>query len=193
MRKLFHIFRILTVPPIFAIAFMLTVYFTRPDGFISVSQLICGLFFLGILPILGYPLQKYIPPFRDKGREGQRTLAMIFSASGYLLGTLTAFAAQAPLALCTVYLEYLLCGIAILIFNKGFNLKASGHACGIIGPVLLFIDFKMYVPAVIGGLFVIPVLVSSVKTKRHTIPQLIGGCFIAVVCLILIELFVYLF
>lgn len=35
--------------------------------------------------------------------------------------------------------------------------------------------------------FVIPVLISSLKTKRHTMPQLLGGCMISVVCLIIIN------
>lgn len=192
MDKVFRVLRIITVPPVFAFAFLLTVYFMQPDPFMSVWQLLCGLFFLGVLPILGYPLQKYIPYFRDKGREGQRSLAMIFSASGYLLGLVTAFAAQAPLALCFIYLEYLLCGIAMLIFNKGFHLRASGHACGIVAPVLLLAYFKLYLPAAIGALLMIPVFVSSVKTKRHTLRQLIGGCLIAAVCLLLIMFFVYL-
>ena len=155
----------------------------------SVLQLLCGIFFLGILPVSGYILQPYIPYFREKRREGQRSLAMICSAAGYLLGLVTALATQAPSALSAVYLEYLLCGIAMLIFNKGFRLRASGHACGIVAPVLLLAYYKLYVPAAAGGLFLIPVLVSSVKTKRHTIQQLIGGGLIAAVCLVLTHWF----
>lgn len=185
MDKVFRILRIVTVPPVFALVFLLTVFFMQPAPFLSVGQLLCGLFFLGVLPILGYALQKYIPYFRDKGREGQRSLAMIFSASGYLLGLITAFVTKAPLALILIYLEYLLCGIAMLIFNKGFHLKASGHACGIVAPVLLLVYFKLYLPSAIGALLIIPVMVSSVKTKRHTLRQLIGGALIAAACLFL--------
>lgn len=189
MDKVFRVLRIITVPPVFAFAFLLTVYFMRPDFCMSAWQLLCGLFFLGVLPILGYPLQKYIPYFRDKGREGQRSLAMIFSVSGYLLGLATAFATQAPLALCVIYLEYLLCGIAMLIFNKGFHLRASGHTCGIVAPVLLLVYFKLYLPAAIGALLILPVWVSSVKTKRHTVRQLMGGGLIAAAYLLLLHVF----
>ena len=138
MENISFTIRKLTVPPIFAMALLLVMYFMHPFCFSSVWQLIWGLFFLGILPILGYPLQKYIPYFKEKGREGQRTLAMIFSVTGYVLGTLTAFLTQSSSQLCDIYLEYLLCGITMLIFNKVFHLKASGHACGIAAPVLLF-------------------------------------------------------
>lgn len=189
MEKIFYVIRKITVPPIFAMAFLIVIYFMQPSIFTSVGQLICGIFFLGILPILGYPLQKYIPYFKEKGREGQRSLAMIFSVAGYLLGTSIVFITKASFELCIVYLEYLFSGITMLVFNKVFHLKASGHACGIVAPVLLFACFNMFIPAVIGGLLVIPVLISSLKTKRHTMPQLLGGCTISAVCLVIIKYF----
>lgn len=189
MEHIFYVIRKITVPPIFAMAFLLVIYFIKPSVFASVWQLICGIFFLGVLPILGYPLQKYIPYFKKKGREGQRSLAMIFSVAGYLLGTFIVLVTKASSELCIVYLEYLFSGILMLVFNKGFHLKASGHACGIVGPVLLFAYFNMLIPAVIGAVFVIPVLISSLKTKRHTMPQLLGGCMISAVCLIIIKHF----
>ena len=187
MEKIFYFIRKITVPPVFAIAFLLVIYLMQPDIFTSVWQLIGGILFLGILPILGYPLQKCIPYFREKGREGQRSLAMIFCVAGYFMGTFIVFATKASFELCIIYLEYLLSGITMLVFNKGFHLRASGHACGIVAPVLLFVYFNMFIPAVIGGLFVIPVLMSSLKTNRHTIPQLLGGCMISAVCLTVIK------
>lgn len=189
MEKIFYFIRKITVPPVFAMALLIVIYFIQPSIFTSVGQLICGIFFLGILPILGYPLQKYILYFKKKGREGQRSLAMIFCVTGYLIGTFTVFATNASSELCIIYLEYLCSGIIMIVFNKGFHLRASGHACGIVAPVLLFIYFNMFIPAVIGGLFVIPVLISSLKTKRHTMPQLLGGCLISAVCLIVIKYF----
>lgn len=189
MEKIFYVIRKITVPPIFAMAFLIVIYFMQPSIFTSVGQLICGIIFLAILPILGYPLQKYIPYFKEKGREGQRSLAMIFSVAGYLLGAFIVFITKALSELCIVYLEYLLSGILMLVFNKGFHLKASGHACGIVAPVLLFVYFNMLIPAVIGAVFVIPVLISSLKTKRHTMPQLLGGCMISAVCLVIIKYF----
>lgn len=73
--------------------------------------------------------------------------------------------------------------------NILFHFKASAHACGIVAPVLLFVYFNMFIAAVIGGLFVILVLISSLKTKRHTMPQLLGGSMISAVCLIIIKYF----
>ena len=176
----------------FAASLLIIAYIIYPHYFGSIWHMLGGLVFLCILPLLAYPLQKYIPHFKDKGRDGQRSLAMIFSAVGYLLGTLTAFIADAPAELKIIYLEYLLCGIAMLVLNKVFKLKASGHACGIVGPVLLMLYFKMYIPAIVGTLLIIPVYVSSLKTKRHTAPQLLGGSFIPLVALGIISLLYFL-
>lgn len=186
--KFYLFIRKITIPSVFAIVFLLVTYFLQPALIGSPLNLILGIFFLGILPMLGYPLQKYIPYFKDKGRDGQRYLAMIFSAAGYLLGILSAFLTNAPSALLAVYTEYLLCGIAILVVNKLFHLKASGHSCGISGPVLLFLYFKMYLSAIIGTIFIIPVIVSSIKTKRHTAKQLFGGIVIAFCCMVIVSL-----
>lgn len=129
MQKVCLFIRKVTTPPIFATAFLLAVFFIQPPVFMSVWQLICGILFLGVLPILGYPLQKHIPYFKDKGREGQRSLAMIFSVAGYLLGIITVAFSEASTELYVIYLEYLLSGIGILLLNKVFHFKTSGHAC----------------------------------------------------------------
>ena len=188
MNKLSFFIRKITVPPVFAAGLLIIAYCMYPHYFGSVGQLLGGIAFLCILPLLAYPLQKFIPHFKNKGRDGQRSLAMIFSAVGYLLGTLTAFLTGAPAELKILYLEYLLCGIAMLVLNKVFKLKASGHACGIVGPVLMMLYFRMFIPAVAGMFLILPVFVSSLKTKRHTAPQLLGGSLIPLAALGVIHL-----
>lgn len=184
MEKLAQAFRKIARPPIFAVAFLLIVFTVYPAAFGSVWQLLCGIATLGVLPLLGYPLQKYIPPFKEKGREGQRSLAMLFCFAGYLLGTVIALLTDAPEPLLMIYLCYLSCGIGMLLFNKVFHLKASGHACGIMGPIFaMLLYFKLYVPALIGALLAVLVFASSVKTKEHTAGQLWGGTAIAAVCI----------
>ena len=187
MRKISSLIRKLTIPPIFAALLLVAVYVAYPYYFSTIWQLVAGLFFLTVLPTLAYPLQKYIPHFKDKGRDGQRTLAMLFSFAGYLLGTITVYVISAPLQLKLIYMEYLLCGAAMLLLNKCFHLKASGHACGIVGPVILLLYFGLYIPAIIGTALIVPVYISSTRTKQHTAAQLIGGSIIpaAVLCLIL--------
>ncbi len=175
MENVFKIIRRITVPPVFAAMLLLIVYMTHPDYIGSVGHLIGALCFLTVMPTLAYPLQKHIPKYRDRGREGQRSLAMLFSFVGYLLGTTAAFVFAAPAEMKLLYLQYLLCGIGMLVLNKIFGIKASGHACGIVGPVIMLLYFGLYLPAIIGALLVLPVYISSIRTGQHTMPQLFGG------------------
>lgn len=188
MKKISILIRKLTVPPVFAALLLIIISISRPYFLNSIWQFVLGILFLTVLPVLAYPMQKHFSSFKDKGREGQRSLAMLFSFAGYCLGVIVAFATSAPIELKIIYLEYLLCGLGMLVFNKVFKLKASGHACGIIGPVALLIYFRLYIPALVGIALSIPVYLSSVKTKRHTVPQLVGGSLIPAVVLCLIVL-----
>ena len=74
----------------------------------------------------------------------------------------------------------------MLLLNKVFKVKASGHACGIVGPMILFLYFGLYIPAIVGTALILPVYISSVRTKQHTLPQLIGGSAIPAVVLFII-------
>ncbi len=190
MNKISKIIRRFTVPPVFAAALLITVYIVFPHYYGNIWQLLGGIFFLSVLPTLAYPLQKYFAHFKDRGREGQRSLAMIFSFVGYLLGTIIAFAFSAPVQLKIIYLEYLLCGVGMLLLNKVFKIKASGHACGIVGPVILLLYFGLYIPAIIGTALIVPVYISSIRTKQHTASQLIVGSIIPAVVLCIVHLLV---
>ena len=108
MRKVSSVIRKITIPPVFATLLLVAVYVAYPHYFSTIWQLIGSIVFLAVLPTLAYPLQRHIPRFKDRGREGQRTLAMLFSFAGYVLGTLTTFATNAPLQLKIIFVEYLL-------------------------------------------------------------------------------------
>ena len=84
MNKLSLVIRKITVPPTFAATLLVVAYVMYPHYFGSIWQVVGGLVFLCILPLLAYPLQKYVPHFKDNGRDGQRRLAMIFSAVAIL-------------------------------------------------------------------------------------------------------------
>ncbi|MDO4733558.1 MAG: hypothetical protein Q4B50_08625 [Bacillota bacterium] len=189
MHSLYSVIRKLTVPPVFAALLLLLLYSVYPEYFASFWNLLASLLLLCILPLLAYPLQKHIPRFKDRGREGQRSLAIHFSAAAYILGTAVAWLFNVPAELKLIYHEYLLCGVIMLIVNKAFKVKASGHACGIIGPILLLSYFKLLIPAAISLLLVIPVYISSIKTKQHSLPQLLGGSIIPFFVLFSLHLF----
>lgn len=187
MNKIYKIIRVATVPPIMASALFIVLGAYKTLGFVDA---LLGILFLGILPILSYPLQPFIPYYKDKGREGQRNLAIIFSVAGYILGCVLALIFNAPLnTVVFIYLDYLISGVLIAIFNKLFHLKASGHACGIIGPVAMLVYMGLYIPAIIGAVITVFVFISSIKMKRHTLPQLIVGSAITVFALLFLTLF----
>ena len=189
MKILTKIIRILTIPPIMAFIMLTTLFVLRPEVFGGPLLYGLAVFFISVFPVLAYPLQPVIPGFKGKGREGQRNLAMWFSVAGYLLGCIVNIFMNASLTLWLVYLVYLFSGLGIFICSKLFHFKASGHACGIMGPIAFLLYTNIY-----GALVGIPVyfaaLWASVKMKRHTVAQFISGAAIPVVALfILVNVF----
>lgn len=179
MEKAAKAVRVCTVAPIMACGMLTWVFSAEPAVFDGTLNFVFGLVFLTVLPLLAYPLQPYIPKFKERGRSGQRELAMIFAVAGYLLGCIISFIRNAPGSLWVIYLEYLLSGLCILVFNKAFHLKASGHACGVGGPICLLHYFQL--PILLPGvLLIFAVCWSSLKMERHTWPQLFGGACIPV-------------
>lgn len=185
MKKTAKIIRVLTLAPVMAGILLVTLFVAAPEVYGRTADFICALVFLTILPILAYPLQPLIPGYRDRGRDGQRNLAMLFAVSGYVLGCLVNLFLHAPQAMWIIYLEYLLSGGLIMLFNKCFRLKASAHACGVAGPCALLLHF--HVPALVPGILALALTWwASLKMKRHTAAQLAGGTVIpiAVMCLL---------
>ena len=183
MDKLYKFVRILTLAPLLAGFAIVCIALCCPDTFLSVWQFVYTFFFLCVLPLLAYPLQKYIPHFRHKGRDGQRTLAMLFAVAGYIFCLVTNFFASATSAMWLICLEYFLSGVLILVFNKGLHIKLSAHGCGSAGPIFLLLYFGLYVPAALMTFLTVFAYWASVKAKHHTFAQLIGGSAVSVVLL----------
>lgn len=88
--RIAKIIRIATIPPIMALVLLVTVYIFRPLTFGNVTNFLLSVVFLVLFPILAYPLQRFIPQFKNEGRNGQRTLAILLSNAGYLFGVIAA-------------------------------------------------------------------------------------------------------
>ncbi|MBU5431697.1 hypothetical protein [Intestinimonas sp. MSJ-38] len=84
--------RVVTVPPVLVSAMLLILYQVYGDEFASGTMLLCGIFFLALLPVLAYPLaswgyQRRKHPNRFLTlREKQRNLAFLLTPVGYFLG-----------------------------------------------------------------------------------------------------------
>ena len=182
MKKAAFVIRIVTVAPFMALCMLLALTMRNPLLFEGTVNFVLLILFLVVFPLLGYPLQPLLKKYKDRGREGQRTLAMYFAVAGYVGGCLSAAILNVPKVVWIIYLCYLFSGALIVLFNKLFGFKASGHACGVAGPVamLLYLGHPL-------GYLGIPVLalvwISSLTIGRHTNSQLIGGTAIPVVSL----------
>jgi len=183
--KIMKIIRVATVAPIMALLTMLLLFFYRKSIFGNTINLFLSILFLTVLPLLAYPLQRFMPHYKDQGREGQRNLAIVFAVLGYLFGCISCFFSKAPITMWIIYLEYLLSGLLIFAFTKFFHRKASGHSCGVAGPIALMVTLG--VPALIPGILLLALVCwASISMKRHTFGQLVGGTVIPIAVLILL-------
>ncbi len=170
--KLAKIIRVATIPPIAAAWLVSLLYFTA-DGLIeNTPHYITALFFLSVLPVLAYPISALVPAWRE--RDFQRKLAIVFSVLGYIGGTVFAFASGAPEGEIVLYLTYLISGVLTAVCSFVFKFKASGHACGIAGPIAMLV-YRLGAIYLIAAVVLFAVYKTSLTLKRHTLSQLISG------------------
>jgi len=192
MKKLCYIVRVVTVAPLMALVMLLVLQFQTPRTLGGVPNFILLSACLVVLPLLAYPLQPAIKPFRQKGREGQRTLALIFAVSGYFIGCLFAAILGAPRDVWFILLSYMISGALVALFNKVIRFKASGHACGISGPFLLLVYFGQTI-GYAGFAVLVLVWLASLHMKRHTTAQFAVGALIPFAALAVLLLIFSLF
>ncbi len=186
MKTLAKIVRVVTVAPVMALLMLIVLYAQTPEFFGSAAVFALSVIFLTILPLSAYPLQPFIKKYRDRGREGQRTLAMVFAVCGYVLGCATGLLLRAPRDVCVIYISYLLSGALIMLINRLFGFKASGHACGVTGPSTLLLYFGRAC-GWFGAAVLLLVWVSSVVMKRHTNAQFAAGAAVPIAVILLIS------
>ena len=180
--KLSKIVRVMTIAPLMAFVLINVLFFTNPASFGGLHNYLFAILFLVVLPVLGYPLQPLIPKFKDKAREGQRNLAIIMAVIGYVCGIIYAFIVKAPRVVWVIFVTYFLSGIGIVLFNKIVKVRASGHACGVAGPMAVYI-FTAGIRGIVSAAVLVLVFLSSIYMKRHTFRQLVYGSIIPIVCL----------
>lgn len=182
------IIRAAAIPPTFVTLLLTLVYLFTDDVFRHAGDLAVGIISLAVVPTLAYVLAPVLPYFKDKGRQGSRSLAFYTSAVGYIGGTIYAFATNATQDLKFIFCGYLIALVFLLVLNKLFGLHASGHACGILGPLLYTVYF-------LGALWLIPCILaaiavvwSSIYRKSHSPKELALGalCALAGFCIGLI-------
>lgn len=183
------IIRVFTTAPVVSFVLFTVLYFVIP-GLATHTEYFVTVLFYTALPLCAYPLHLAVPFLRKKGRHGQRTLAMIMAYAGYLLSLLYGVVAGVSRLLLILYLAYVLSCSILLIIDKLFGFHASGHACGLCGPVAELIYFTGWYSLIWGAALFALVLWSSLRMKRHTVPQFILGGAVSVAVFLLLAVFV---
>ena len=170
-----HAVRIVSIPPVMVGILLVLLYTLRDGVFATPVEFAASLCGLTVLPILAYPVSAMIPALRKKGREGQRSLAMYFSTVGYVAVFVYGLIARVGTGLMHIYAGYLFSVVIILIGNKVFKVRISGHACSVSGPLVYSGYFLGIWGIVVGVVCWGLILWASLVMKRHTLKEFIYG------------------
>ena len=170
-----HTVRIVSVPPVMVGILLTLLLLLRDDVFATPVEFMVSLTGLTILPVLAYPVSVMIPVLRRKGREGQRTLAMYVSTVGYVGVFIYGLIAQVGTGLMHIYAGYLFSVIIILVGNKVFKVRISGHACSVSGPLVYSGYFLGVWGILVGAVCWGVILWASLVMKRHTFREFVFG------------------
>ena len=175
--------RVLTVPPVL-ITGMLVVLTVSLDNFCSnMMQMTLAILFLGLVPVLAYPIQKLLPS-KGEVREEQRNIAFILTFTGYLTALICSIAGNCGRELRYIIVSYFISMSLLVFFNKVLHVRASGHACSVTGT-LYFLSFFLGRAAIIPCLGIaIAVVWSSLHLKRHTIKEIFWGSAVCLPCIL---------
>lgn len=182
-------FRIITLPTIL-FAFLITVlYFVKREVFDVAGSFLTPMLCIGIAPMLAYPLGWILGRKSGKTREISRKAAFVFSGLGYLSAVMFALIATPSDEITLLIVTYFVSFCFLTALNV-IGVKASGHACGIMGP-LAFLCIR------VNPLYFFPCAViyalsfwSSLKLKRHTASEFIFGSLSSFIALPLSILFI---
>ena len=164
-------------------ALLLVLFLAVPQLFHGVGSFLMAVLFIVIVPLAADPLQKHLKNFKNKGREGQRNLAIVTAGAGYALGTAAALIAREDRGMMLIYLTYFVSWLILVLLNKAIHIRASGHACGTAGPLAVGAHFFGIWAALIGVVILALVYWSSLKLKRHTPRELACGTLVPAVSL----------
>ena len=170
-----HVIRIVSIPPVMVGVLLILLFTRRADVFAAPAEFAVSLAGLTILPVLAYPVAALIPAIRKKGREGERSLAMYFSTVGYVGVFAYGLIAHVGVGLMHIYAGYLFSVVIILLGNKVFKVRISGHACSVSGPLVYSGYFLGVWGMIVGAVCWVAILWASLVMKRHTFREFIFG------------------
>ena len=173
--KIAHAVRIISIPPVMVGILLVLLFTLRDDIIASTADMVASMLGLTVLPILAYPVSFAVPALRRKGREGQRSLAMYFSTVGYVAVFVYGLIASVGVGLMHIYAGYLFSVVIILVSNKVFKVRVSGHACSVSGPLVYSGYFLGIWGIIVGVVCWGAILWASLVMKRHTFKEFLLG------------------
>lgn len=182
--KLAKIIRIITVPPILVAELIIVLLFRRPDIFYSAVDYAVALIFLGLFPILVYPIWAMIPKLKKTGREGQRNLAFVGTVVGYTLAFLYSELGRVTSELKLVFGTYFIAVLLLTFMNKVLKVRASGHACSVVAPAVFLCYFCGWHTLPLCVLIIAVSFWGSLTLKRHKPMELFYGSTVCVISFI---------
>lgn len=181
--KIAKIIRTVTIPPMEAFVMLLILYHTKKIYFGNLRNLIFVILFLMIIPICAYPIASKI---KKKGstRDHQRKMAFLFNFLSYLMIMLIGYGLGFSKNLQWILNIYFLSVLVLTVINKGFKIKASGHACSCVLPYLILSSFFGTYVAVLCFVLYLLEFWASIELKRHTVKEFFLGSMVAVMIFI---------
>ncbi|HHV62552.1 MAG TPA: hypothetical protein GXX51_07950 [Firmicutes bacterium] len=167
------------MPPVIAGLTVTWIYVDDP-GSVGAGWYAAMLGFLTLIPLSAYPLARVLTCIRERGRAGERSLAFVMGLIGYFLGTSVSMLLQAPVKVSAIMISYLASATVLAAVNRFAGIKASGHACGVAGPMTLLTWFLG-----VRGLCLLLVLPAvfwaRVASGHHSMRELVLGAMVGVV------------
>ena len=184
--KAARIIRTATVPPVEALLLLLILYQHQNAAFGDMGDLLLSILFLSVIPVLAYPTAALLS--REEDIRGiQRKMAFHFTFIAYLAAMLIGYATRCSELLQAVLDAYFLSALLLVIVNKVFRIKASGHACSCTLPYLILMYYFNWniVVVIVCVILYAAEFWASIELKRHTVKEFLLGTVIA--CLIFVR------
>lgn len=190
VQKTAKIVGIATIPPLFVLMVVTWMWVRGGIPGFDLYWYLMTLGLLAVVPALAYPISYLVPSIRVKGRDGQRKLAFVLSIIGYIAGVIVGQMLHAPWLIRCLFWGYLFSGGTLALINILLRYKASGHACGLSGPITFMV---MATGGRLWYLFLLLPLVfwARVKRDQHTIGNMLAGTAAGVLPTILVLLYFF--
>ena len=179
--KIAMFIRVISIPPLMVTYLLALLFFFRDGVFATTGEFITALAALAIFPALAYPVAAIVPSLRKDGRPMQRKIAFLFSVIGYIGGFIYALTAGFSKPVLTIFTAYLASLLFLVLFNKVFKIRASGHACSVTSPMFFATYYFGPIALLPSALLYAAIFWASLVTKRHTVREFLLGTLVCVV------------